>query len=145
MSGPRVVHGAARNVLLASAIGTCLVGLGLLIFPEQLAQIFNLSLDPSGILVARIFGGQFIGLGMLDWWGSRGDATLQRFALQPRIVAWILSAGGAIWAAPSAGGNALVWGLPVLFLAFAVARIVALARSAAPRNASGSSSASDAV
>jgi hypothetical protein len=51
--------------VLALAFGFCFV-----LAPQQLAVFYNLSMNPAGIYVGRLFGALLIGVGILNWMSS---------------------------------------------------------------------------
>jgi len=60
--------------LIIKAIISLFFGILLAVIPAQLMAIYGSTLDPSGVLMARMVGAMLIGIGMLCWL-SRSKTT----------------------------------------------------------------------
>jgi len=65
----------ARLLFCVSALGEIAVGVLVLLFPQILAFLMVASLDPAGLLVARMLGSAALALGV-TWWIARNQPLL---------------------------------------------------------------------
>ena len=56
-----------KNFLSFAAIVAFLFALGFILIPDQLMNLYNVELNPGGILVGRLFGAALFGFGLLNW------------------------------------------------------------------------------
>lgn len=56
-----------KNLMISKAIICLGFGLPMLLIPVQLMSLYGLSLDPSGIVMARLYGGALLGNLLLTW------------------------------------------------------------------------------
>ncbi|MCE7733699.1 MAG: hypothetical protein GPJ54_02400 [Candidatus Heimdallarchaeota archaeon] len=56
-----------KNLASATAIVTWLFGVGLALFPEDLLDLYDVTLLPEGLHMTKLFGAAFILIGLLAW------------------------------------------------------------------------------
>ena len=56
-----------KNLMISKAIICLGFGLPMLLIPVQLMSLYGLNLDPSGIVMARLYGGALFGNLLLTW------------------------------------------------------------------------------
>jgi len=61
-----------KNLMIIKAIICLGFGVPMLLVPAKLMSLYGLTLDPSGILMARLYGGALFGTLLLTWF-SRND------------------------------------------------------------------------
>jgi ABC-type transport system involved in multi-copper enzyme maturation permease subunit len=113
-----------RNVVAASAVVSIIYGLLVVLAPQQAVSLYNVELNPPGILVAHLFGSSLLGLGLLNWFAREfQDASVQKAVLTANLVSstlgTIFSLIAQLGGVP--GANALGWSTVVLYLLFALA------------------------
>jgi hypothetical protein len=59
--------------LVAKAIVVVIFGIGFVLIPTLLGSIYGMSLDPAGVLMARLFGGGFIFEAIVLWMARNTD------------------------------------------------------------------------
>ncbi len=112
------------SIWMAAKAVVCIVfGIGFVLMPQYLGSIYALSLDPSGALMARLFGAAFIFEAIVLWLprnAPSSDAGLRAIVMAVAVsnaigfVVTLLATLSGIW-------NALGW-LPVLlYLVFGLA------------------------
>jgi len=68
--------------LVIKAVISLLFGVLLAVIPAQLMVIFGSTLDPSGVLMARLVGALLIGIGLLCWLSrNKTEDSLQDIVL----------------------------------------------------------------
>jgi hypothetical protein len=105
----------------AKAVICVLFGLGFVLIPETLASFYGMSINDSGVLMARFFGQAFILLGVLLWLArnTSEQATQRAFSISVfigDIVGFVI----AIMAQISGVVNALGWLSVALYLVLAL-------------------------
>lgn len=122
----------ARVALVLSAIYLAVVGLALMIFPLQFG-VGAVPPDASPQLVAllRLLGGPFIGIAVLNWL-SRGvsERGQLRTVLIANIVGFGAVAANDVWGVASGEARDLAKVFLVVHLAFTLAFLISLRRSA---------------
>lgn len=56
-----------KNLASASSIVTWLFGIGLVLFPEDLLDLYDVTLSAEGLHMTKLFGAAFILIGLLAW------------------------------------------------------------------------------
>jgi hypothetical protein len=110
-----------KNWMSAKAVICVLFGLGFVFIPETLASFYGMSINDSGVLMARFFGQAFILLGVLLWLArnTSEQATQRAFSISVfigDIVGFVI----AIMAQISGVVNALGWLSVALYLVLAL-------------------------
>ena len=63
-----------RRIMSISAVLVCLYGLGLIFFPQFVANEYGMTLTTTTIPLAQLLGAYFIGFGILNCAGSKSTA-----------------------------------------------------------------------
>jgi hypothetical protein len=99
-----------KIILTTAAILACLFGVGFLVAPNNVAELYGESLTPGGIVVGRYFGSQQLAIAWILWTARNGASAA---VFQSVLVAIAVSQGidilialHAIWAGVV---NALGW------------------------------------
>ena len=67
-------------------------GVGFVLAPEQVAASYGMAISASTVLMARLFGGALVGLGLIFWFARDGSSESMRGVLIPTIIgniSWI--------------------------------------------------------
>ena len=56
-----------KNFLSIAGILAILYGLSFSLMPGQLMSLYNVDINPGGVLVGRLFGATLLGFGILNW------------------------------------------------------------------------------
>jgi len=72
-----------KNLMIIKAIICLGFGVPMLLVPAKLMSLYGLTLDPSGILMARLYGGALFGTLLLTWFSRNdtGSVTLRAAVL----------------------------------------------------------------
>ncbi len=111
-----------KNVLMLNALVALVFGVALIVVPEQLLQIYDVTTDSAGLLLAQLFGAAALGYAFLTWFardsagaGSEGGLVL---AL---TIGWSVGFIVALLGQLSGIMNTLGWSIPGMYLLFALA------------------------
>lgn len=111
-----------RNIhllLTVAAVIGLVFGLGLLVAPAPLLRLYGLSTDTTGLLLARLFGVEFIGYNIVAWVTRSADPSptesAPRALVRAHLVSETLGALVSTWAAVRGLGNPLFWTVPALY------------------------------
>ncbi|MBI5839920.1 MAG: hypothetical protein HZB19_07435 [Chloroflexi bacterium] len=112
------------SIWMAAKAVVCIVfGVGFVLMPQYLGSIYAMSLDPSGALMARLFGAAFIFEAIVLWLprnAPSSDAGLRAIVMAVAVsnaigfVVTLLATLSGVW-------NALGWLPVVLYLVFCLA------------------------
>lgn len=106
--------------LIIKAIVCFVFGIGYIVVPVATGSIYEMTLDPNGLVMARFFGTCFLGIGLILWlcrnadWNVLKNITLSLFICD--IIGFIISLSAQL----SGLFNALGWGNVALWLIFAL-------------------------
>ena len=108
------------HLLLAVAAVIGLVfGLGLLVAPAPLLRLYGLTTDTTGLLLARLFGVEFIGYNIVAWLTRAADPfptdSAPRALVRAHLVSETLGALVSVAAAVRGLGNPLLWTVTALY------------------------------
>src|SRR3972149_5074710 len=112
-----------RSFLIVASVLAFAFGLGFVLIPQQLTSLYNITLDPSGVFVAQLFGAALLGFGVLNWL-TRSVQDAQ--ALRVIVLANLVGDGvGFIIALLSqlagvGGVNSLGWSTVAVYLLLAL-------------------------
>jgi len=112
-----------KNFLtLASVLGLAF-GLGFVLFPAPLTNMYNVTLDASGLFIGQLFGASLLGLGLLNWFARDfSDKSAQQGITLANLVsdaiAFIFSVIAQTGGVP--GVNALGWSTVAIYLILAL-------------------------
>ncbi len=110
-----------RKTLMSVKSVICLIfGIAFVILPALTASLFGLALDEAGMLVARLFGAAFIGLGLWLWLErSIYEEESRRAVLVAVSISDLLGGAIMVYALLNGLGNMLAWTIAALYLLFA--------------------------
>jgi hypothetical protein len=127
-----------RTVALVTGIIGIVYGLGFLIVPAPILDLFGVQLPEEGLLIARFFGAHLLALGVLDVLARESLDAAARPENARNAIVWgnitssALSAVLALWGILAGLSNELGWGNVVLTVLIAAAwGYVGFARSSA--------------
>jgi hypothetical protein len=111
-----------RLLIAVLAVATAAFGVGFMLVPVQIWDLYGVHLDANGAFVARMFGTANVGAGLLLWWARsvlrahRGGASLV-----VALCGWSIARGLVTSTALAVGvTNAAGW----IFVAYDLALIV---------------------
>jgi Na+-driven multidrug efflux pump len=111
-----------HNLLVATAVLGAVFGLGYLLVPEPIMQLFGTHTDASGYLAARFFGGACLGLGIIAWLArERGGNVAEEVVVPGFTVVFLLGLVLAALGTFSGLFSSVGWLVVLIFLGFAAA------------------------
>ena len=111
-----------RYLFIASAVVGILFGLGFLLFPDQLLQLYGVQLSEAGLQIARLMGSAFIGLGIITWQARYShDSAARRAIVTGLFIDFLLGFIVSIMIMVSGIVNALGWSTVIIYLLFTLA------------------------
>ena len=112
-------------LLTVAAVIGLVFGLGLLVAPAPLLRLYGLTTDTTGLLLARLFGVEFIGYNIVAWVTRAADPaptdSASRALVRAHLVSETLGALVSAAAAARGLGNPLLWTVPALYAILAAA------------------------
>ena len=110
-----------KTLFTIHALVTWLFGLAFLLVPVALLSAYGITVNPGGVVIARLLGGAFVGLGVVAWFarGALPSEALRAIILGIAVTA-TLGCLVAIHGVLSSASNALGWLSVVLYGFFAV-------------------------
>ena len=111
-------------LLTVAAVIGLVFGLGLLVAPAPLLRLYGLTTDTTGLLLARLFGVEFIGYNIVAWLTRAADPLPTDSAPRALVRAHLVSEtfGAVVSAAAVRGlGNPLLWTVTALYAMLAAA------------------------
>ena len=110
-----------QALFLVTFIFEILFGLGFLIAPGTLFSTFGVTLNPSGISVARLFAAAVLALSTLAWYArSKDSAALKVAAARTMFVYWLVSTIVSLIAQLNGLLNTMGWSTIVMHLGFLI-------------------------
>ncbi len=111
-----------RMVATAGALTSLLFGAAGLAVPTAMASGFGISLDATGVGLARLACASYVGFGVLAWLArDLTDPDAWRAVAAAQAVAWGVAAVVVVVAVASGLGEARGWAIIALQVAFTVA------------------------
>ncbi len=108
-----------RNLFILSAVVGLVFGLGFLIFPDQLLQLYGVELSEAGLYVGRLMGAVFIGVGVITWQARYSNDSLARRAIVAGLfIDFLLGLVVSVMMMFSGLVNALGWSTVIIYLFF---------------------------
>jgi hypothetical protein len=110
-----------KILFTAHAFVSWLFGLALLVTPVALLALYGITADPASVLLARLFGGALVGLGVAAWFARVAVPSegLRALILGDAVIS-ILGCLVCIQGTLSSTSNALGWLNVAIFGFFAV-------------------------
>lgn len=107
--------------MIAKALFCLVAGLVMLLWPEGIMTGIGLSMDPTGLLMARLYGGALLGNFLVAWFSRNDTGSISLYA----AVLYSFMFDGisffiTLWAAISGLIILAGWIIPVIFFAFTV-------------------------
>lgn len=113
-----------------AAASSIFFGLAGIAVPEAFATAFGVSLDATGLAVARLACASYVGLGILDWMArDLTDAAAWRAIAIGNLAGWAISAAVVVASILGGLGDARAWVIVALQASFAVAWALASGRA----------------
>ena len=108
-----------RNFLTFASVVAYVFAVGFVVFPTQLVNLYNVTLNEGGALIAQLFGATLLGFGLLNWAArsfAEGEArqAVMTANLTTDAVGLICALIGQLGGVP--GVNALGWSTVLLYL-----------------------------
>ncbi|OGO35336.1 MAG: hypothetical protein A2W35_22170 [Chloroflexi bacterium RBG_16_57_11] len=105
------------NLLIFNTIVALPFGLGFLLAPGAMANLYDVSTDPAANLIAQFFGVSLIAIGLLTWFARNvADSKAQKAIIQALLIADVLGLIVAVMGMVSGVLNTLGWLTVVLYL-----------------------------
>ena len=105
------------SLLVFNTIVALPFGLGFLLAPGVMANLYGVSTDPAANLIGQFFGVSLIAIGLLCWFARYvSDADAQRAIIQALLIADVLGLIVAVMGMVSGVLNALGWLTVALYL-----------------------------
>ena len=122
-----------ERVLRTIGVLSALFGIGFAVAPQAVLAPYGLTLDPSGMFVARVLGAANIGLGLALWLAVGHDSQTERGLAWGVIAYSLVEAVVTILAVSGGAANSLAWGFVALDAAVIVACLLSMRRDIASR------------
>lgn len=108
-------------LMIVTAVVALIFGLGFILVPAQSLSLYGVTLNLSGLFVARYFGSALLGVAVLAWLARNAPASIARQAIV--LGLFVLSVTGfvvALFDKFMGPANALVWINVVIYLLLAL-------------------------
>ena len=108
-------------LMIITAVVALIFGLGFILVPAQSLSLYGVTLNLSGLFVARYFGSALLGVAVLAWLARNAPASIARQAIV--LGLFVLSVTGfvvALFDKFMGPANALVWINVVIYLLLAL-------------------------
>jgi hypothetical protein len=109
------------NLFILNAIVALVFGLGFLIIPTTVGDLYGVELSEAGYYVSRLYGAIILGLAVISWFARNAEKSDARDAVvYGFLVSWILGLAVTIYGQVAGILNELGWFNLVLFLIFSL-------------------------
>lgn len=106
-----------KTLFIFNAIATILFGIGSVLAPHQLGNLFGSALNPAGALMMQYGGAWLIGIGLLAWFArNSADSEARRAIVLAFLICYSIAFIVALLAQLNNVLNAFGWGTVVLNL-----------------------------
>jgi uncharacterized protein YjeT (DUF2065 family) len=106
--------------MTVAAIGSLLFGIAFLLFPENVASLYGVTIDQSN-QYPRFFGSALIGFGIVFWLARKiASGPALRAILIGSFIASITGLVVSIFQAVDITGNSLEWSTVIIYLLLSV-------------------------
>ena len=104
------------NLFVLNAIVALLFGLGFVLMPEQVVDLYDVTLDDAGIYIANIFGAALLGFATMSWIARNSGASDARKGLMwglfvEHVVGFVFS----LMAQTAGLMNAMGWSIVAIY------------------------------
>ena len=107
------------RLFIANAIINAAYGLAFVAIPVQLLELYGVSLNPGSALVARLFGGALIAIGLILWRLRSSPREVAQLVVLPLFVCEALGFVTYVMAMLAGSVNVLGWGVVLIYGVFA--------------------------
>jgi glucan phosphoethanolaminetransferase (alkaline phosphatase superfamily) len=109
-----------KTLFIFNAIVTTLFGIGCVLAPQMLVNLFGSTLNPAGALMMQYGGAWLIGIGLLAWFArNSADSEARRAIVLAYLICYSIAFIVALLAQLNNVLNALGWGTVALNLVLA--------------------------
>lgn len=109
-----------KTLFIFNAIATTLFGIGCVLAPQMLVNLFGSTLNPAGALMMQYGGAWLIGIGLLAWFArNSADSEARRAIVLAYLICYSIAFIVALLAQLNNVLNALGWGTVALNLVLA--------------------------
>ena len=110
-----------KTMMTIKAVVCFVFGIPMLMVPGLLMSLFGVTLDASGVLMARLYGASLLGNLMLTWFGKNAAASDARRAIAIHLLVYD-AIGFIVAALATLSGmmNALGWFVVLIYLVIAL-------------------------
>ena len=91
-------------------------GVGFVLAPEQVAASYGMAISASTVLMARLFGGALVGLGLIFWFARDGSSESTRGVLIPTIIGNIVGLIVVVMGTMAGTLNSMGWVAALIYL-----------------------------
>lgn len=110
------------TLFTATAVVSLAYGLCLLTMPSQFLAMYDMQLNPAGVLMTRMLGGTDVGLGVMTWLARQSeDGSARRAMVRGGFAIYLFSLLVTAWGQLHHGANQLGWSTVVLMSVFTAA------------------------
>ncbi len=108
------------SFLMVKAIVCFLFAIGYIVVPVATGSIYEITLDPDGIVMARFFGALLLGIGLILWLSRNADWSLLKGITLSLFIADTIGFVIALVAQLSGVMNSLGWIIVAIWLLLAL-------------------------
>ena len=109
------------NLFVVNAVISLVFGVAAVLAPALLMSSFGATLSPAGILVARLLGATFLGIGVLTWFArNAADSEARQAIVLGLFVENAIGFVVALLGQFALPGNPFSWLIVALYLLFAL-------------------------
>jgi hypothetical protein len=110
-----------KTVLIFNAIATTIFGIGSVLAPQTLVNLFGSTLNPAGALMMQYGGTWLIGIGLLAWFArNAADSDARQAIVLAFLICYCIAFIVALLAQLDNVLNAFGWGTVALNLVLAM-------------------------
>ena len=108
------------SFLLVKAIVCLVFGIGFVLIPVEVMSVYGATLDPAGMMMSRLFGAVFIGIGLICWLCKNADTNAMKGITLALCIADTIGFIVALTTQLSGNINAVAWINVALWFLFAL-------------------------
>ncbi len=111
-----------RTVFTLNSIVAMPFGVLFTLFPEPiLCSVYGAELHPTGAVLARMLGGEFLCFGVITWIGRRRSDEAQRLLALGCLIGFSVGAVALLWGQLAGVFNFLGWSMVATYGFFSIA------------------------